>query len=241
MKAVILAAGESKRLHPYTIDTPKCLLEIGTKPIINHQIDSLKANGIDEITIVTGFGADKIRNCIGESCDFVHNKNYKETSSIYSLWLAKKNLLGSSFVILNSDVFFHPKIMKKLVSFSREDCITVDYTSILNEEEMKVKVKDGKVADMSKSMKPEDADGENLGLIKFGREGGKELFKLMDELIANGKTNEWAPYAFKELAQYYPLYVVDIGGLPWIEIDFPEDLEKARRKIYEEIKKEEWK
>ena len=236
MKAVILAAGESKRLHPYTLNMPKCLLEIGDKNIIGHQIESLKRNGIDEITIVTGFCNDKLRSTLGENFSFIHNKDFKKTSSIYSLWLARENLIGAPFVILNSDVFFHPSIMSKLVDFSREDCIAIDYDSYLNEEEMKVKVKDGLVADMSKTMAVEDADGENLGLVKFGIEGGEALFNLMGKLIADKRINEWAPYAFRELAKDYPLYVTGTDGLPWIEIDFPEDLEKAREKIYAEIK-----
>ena len=104
MKAVILAAGESKRLHPYTLNMPKCLLEIGGKTIIGHQIESLKRNGINEITIVTGFCNEKLKRTLGEGFSFIHNKDFKNTSSIYSLWLAKENLLGNSFVILNSDV-----------------------------------------------------------------------------------------------------------------------------------------
>lgn len=236
MKAVILAAGESKRLHPYTLDMPKCLLEIGNNTIIGHQIESLKRNGINEITVVTGFCNEKIRSALGEGVSFIHNKDFKNTSSIYSLWLARKNLIGAPFVILNSDVFFHPAIMGKLAGFPGEDCIAIDYDSYLNEEEMKVKVKDGLVADMSKTMTVEDADGENLGLVKFGIKGGEALFKIMGKLIADGKVNEWAPYAFRELAKSYPLYVVGTEGLPWIEIDFPEDIEKAREKIYEEMK-----
>ncbi len=237
MKAVILAAGESKRLHPYTLDLPKCLLEIGGRTIISHQIESIRKAGINEITVVTGFCEEKIRKALGEGFNFIHNSDYKNTSSIYSLWLAVKNIAGSSFLILNSDVFFHPSIIGNLVSSPREDCITIDSGSTLDEEEMKVKLRDGKVADMSKSMPCEEADGENLGIIKFGEKGGKELFNIMSKIIAEKRVKEWAPYAFKELAKDYPLYALEVEGLPWIEIDFPEDLEKARRKIYEDIKK----
>ena len=55
MKAVILAAGVSRRLYPLTYDIPKCLIKVGEKPIINHQLDSLKNSGIDEIIIVVGY------------------------------------------------------------------------------------------------------------------------------------------------------------------------------------------
>lgn len=235
MKAIILAAGESKRLMPYTKDRPKCLLEICGKPIINYQIESFHSCGIKDIVIVTGHGDGLLREKLGNDFHYIFNEKYKSTSSIYSLWLAREALSGNSFFILNSDVLFHPLILKELLNFKEENCITVDFKDGMGEEEMKVKVKDGKVIDMSKAIPPSEAQGENVGLIKFGVDGGKILYSIMDRIISEGRVNEWAPYAFKEMTKVHPLHAVSTGGLPWIEIDFPQDLEDAREKVYPKI------
>jgi choline kinase len=80
-------------------------------------------------------------------------------------------------------------------------------------------------------MDPEEADGENLGVVKFGAEGARELVTIMDRLIAAGGVRDWAPRAFREFAQLHPLHAVGTRGFPWIEIDFPEDYQRAVRDV----------
>ena len=234
MKAIILAAGESRRLYPHTKNKPKCLLKIGKRSIIEHQITSFRKCGIKDIVVVTGHGKERVEKALGKGIKYIYNSKYKETSSIYSLWLAKEEA-SSGFVVINSDVFFHIDILKKLLNSKKQDCITLDPNSTLGDEEMKVKVNDGKVVDMSKDMAISEAHGENVGMIKFSRKGAKVLFSKIEELISSGIVNVWAPYAFKEIAKSHNLYVVSTHGLPWIEIDFLEDLKRAREKIYPEI------
>ena len=51
MKAVILAAGVSRRLYPVTYEMPKCLIEVGAKSILDHQLEALQSSGINDIEI----------------------------------------------------------------------------------------------------------------------------------------------------------------------------------------------
>jgi choline kinase len=88
---------------------------------------------------------------------------------------------------------------------------------------------------MSKQMNPDDADGENLGIVKFGPEGASELVTIMDRLVAAGNLREWAPRAFREFAQARPLHAIGTRGFPWIEIDFPEDYQRAVREVLPQI------
>ena len=96
---------------------------------------------------------------------------------------------------------------------------------------MKVCVRDGRVTDISKAMDPASADGENVGIVKFGPEGARPLVEEMDALVATGTCADWAPRAFREFAQKQPLHAVATRGLPWIEIDFPEDYSRAVNEI----------
>src|SRR4029453_1684025 len=157
---------------------------------------------------------------------------YAETNSMYSLWMARP-LLFEGFVVLNCDVLFHPVLLGDLIASKHENALLIAYREAgqapFGDEEMKVKVRCGRVRDISKQMDPEDADGENLGVVKFGPEGAAERVTIMDRLIAAGGLRDWAPRAFREFAQVRPLHAIGTRGLPWIEIDFPEDYQRAVR------------
>jgi choline kinase len=86
-------------------------------------------------------------------------------------------------------------------------------------------------------MDPADADGENLGIVKFGAPGAARLVEIMDRLVAAGGLRDWAPRAFSEFAQERPLHAIGTRGLPWIEIDFPEDYRRAVRDVLPEIER----
>lgn len=232
MKAIILAAGKGTRLDGAAVK-PKCLVEIGGSTLLHRQIETLRSLDIDKIVVVVGFGADSIfEECDGK-IEFVENSDFATTSSLYSLWLAREHLTGG-FVVLNCDVLFHPQLLADLLGSSHPDALLLSDTEIapLGDEEMKVKVKDQLVVDISKAMDPSDADGENVGVVKFSANGAKLLVEYMNKLIEAGATRDWAPRAFREFAQHHPLYALSTRGLPWIEIDFPEDYQRAVKEIF---------
>jgi choline kinase len=235
MKAIILAAGKGTRLDGAAVK-PKCLVEVGGISLLQRQIDSLREANVKRIVVVVGFGADIVRDECDSDITFVDNVHYAETSSLYSLWLAREHLTDG-FVVLNSDVLFHPQLLTNLLESSREDALLLSdtQTTPLGDEEMKVKLKDDLVIDLSKHMDPLEADGENVGIVKFSAPGAQALVGYMDQLIASGAKKDWAPRAFREFALHHPLYALSTGGLPWIEIDFPEDYQRAVTEIYPRI------
>jgi L-glutamine-phosphate cytidylyltransferase len=141
------------------------------------------------------------------------------------------------FVVLNCDVLFHPQLLAKLLESPHDDALLISDTETapLGDEEMKIKVKDGLVVDISKDIDPLEADGENVGIVKFGASGAKELVGYMDQLIASGAVKDWAPRSFREFALNHPLHALSTAGLPWIEIDFPEDYQRAVTEVYPRI------
>src|SRR5688500_19794711 len=106
MKAIILAAGKGTRLDGAAVK-PKCLVEVGGETLLQRQIETLKSLDVREIVIVVGFGADSIRQACGDEITFVENERFAETSSLYSLWLAREHV-RDGFVVLNSGELFHP-------------------------------------------------------------------------------------------------------------------------------------
>ena len=228
MRAIILAAGKGKRLDTVSGENPKCLLDIGGVSLIERQIEILRAVGVNDITAVVGFGAELVRERCGSRISYIENEIHDQTNSLYSLWLAR-DVLGEGFVVLNADVLFHSQMLVDLLSVQFEDALLVSYEPLgmLGDEEMKVKVRKGCVVDMSKQMNPAEADGENVGIVKFGSSGATLLVELMDTLVETGNRREWAPRAFREFAAQRPLSAISTRGYPWIEIDFPEDYRRA--------------
>ena len=98
-----------------------------------------------------------------------------------------------------------------------------------------MKVRRGRVVDMSKTMDPADADGENLGIVKFSASGASRLVEIMDGLIEARDVKAWAPRAFLEFSRTHPLFAIGTRGFPWIEIDFPEDYRRAIREILPQL------
>jgi L-glutamine-phosphate cytidylyltransferase len=168
---------------------------------------------------------------------FVDNDIFAQTNSLYSLWLTR-SLLTDGFIVMNCDVLVHPQLVIDLLGARHEDALLIAYRddeTTYGDEEMKVRVRCGRVVDISKSMNPDDADGENLGIVKFGAAGARLLIEEMDALVSAGDHKAWVPRAFKEFAQRRPLHAIGTRGLPWTEIDFPEDYRRAVEVVLPQI------
>jgi len=239
MKGIILAAGRGARLNGGNNDMPKCLVALGGETLLSRNIRLLRQAGVDDIVVVVGCAADTVRRtCQGVS--FVENARFAQTNSLYSLWLARPMLTGG-FVVMNCDVLVHPQLMTDLLTARHEDALLLAYRdedTAYGDEEMKVRVQAGRVVDISKTMDPAIADGENLGVAKFGAEGARVLIEEMDALIAGGDHKAWVPRAFKAFAERRPLHAIGTRGLPWTEIDFPEDYRRAVEVVLPQIERD---
>ena len=224
MKGIILAAGRGARLNGGDRDTPKCLVNLGGETLLSRNIRLLREAGIADVAVVVGCAADRVR-CLHPDVTFVENTKFAQTNSLYSLWLAQTHLT-EGFVVMNCDVLVHPQLLTDLLTAAHEDALLLAYREAgtdYGDEEMKVRVRRGCVVEMSKAMDPDEADGENLGIVKFGSSGAQLLIHKMDDLVAAGALTAWVPMAFSAFAAERPLHVIGTRGLPWTEIDFPDD------------------
>src|SRR4029453_8496296 len=125
MKAVILAAGKGTRLNGTGVK-PKCLHKVGGMTLIRRQIQALRSCGVSDIVVVIGFGGDAVIKECDEGTTFIKNPMFAETSSLYSLWLTR-DLLLDGFVVLNSDVLFHPGMLVNLLESPHQDALLISY------------------------------------------------------------------------------------------------------------------
>jgi choline kinase len=229
MKAVIVAAGRSSRLYPLTLDTPKPLLEINGRSIIERSISNLRRNGIDEIGVVVGYLRERFFEALKDRVMFIDNPRYAVTNNMASLWYARDFVGGDEFVYLHGDVVYHPDILKDCLKCGGDITLMVDKKKC-DEEDMKVKVAADRFLESSKDIPVDESYGEWIGIAKFSGKGGSLIFSEIDKVLADGKINAYDTYAFTGLARQD--HVIDIchtRGLSWVEIDFPRELEKAKK------------
>ena len=238
MRAVILAGGVGSRLEQLTDGKPKCLVEIGGRPLILHQLEALSDHGVGPVLMVVGYNHEAIREVVGRRVEYVVNERYRETNSLYSLWLAREWVKGP-FVLLNGDLFFDPAILARLLE-DAGNVLAYDSTSSRGREQTKVAIRGRKVIDLGKDLPPASARGESLGLLKFEADGAKAMMEVAAHQIEAGHEQAWVIEATRAVCKMVPLYGTNVAGLPWTEVDFPHDLEEARSEVWPAIWKGRW-
>ena len=240
MKAVILAAGMASRLRPLTEHTPKCLLKVGERSLLQRSIDALKNNGILDYVIVTGYLHEMIKTFVAEeygssiNVTFIQNELFDSTNNIYSLWLARPEAEGEEILLLDSDLLYDPEIIARVLADDAKNVLTL-IRHDLGEEEMKVVLdkKNGTITEISKTCNPLDAAGESLGIEKMGREYTSALYKELEPMMNEEHLeNVFYERAFERLlAKGHTYNVVDVTELFSCELDTVEDFENAKAKI----------
>lgn len=234
MKALILAAGRATRLHPLTADTPKCLLDVGGRSLLEYQLDALAGSGVAEVLIVTGHRADAIHRFAARAArrypfrlTLLHNPLYAETNNLYSAWIAREQVEGLPCFILHADVLFHKAILPGCLASPGDICLVID-REILGET-MKVTSQGDRITAVSKSILPGEATGTFIGIARFSGRGSRLFFEEMRGFIQQARTDLYFTAAIEALiARGVPVGYSLTGGLPWMDIDTPEELEQAK-------------
>lgn len=232
--AIILAAGRGKRLGQLTEQEPKCFLRVGPRSLLEHQWQSLARCGASPVVVVAGYHSELVGQQVNGRAHLIENERHASTNSLYSLWLAREHA-RDGFVLLNADVLFDPEVLRRVLDSPHPQAFAVERRSHFEPEEMKVELEGTRIRALSKTLEPARSHAENVGVLKFSAEGSRVLFNKIEELLAGGGENQFCPYAFNALADELPLHAVPVEDLPWIEIDFLDDLRRAREKVWPAI------
>jgi len=240
MRAVILAAGAARRLAPLTDSIPKSLIKVGDKSLLENQLDALQRYGIDEALIVVGYLKEQIMAKIGDhyktmNVSYIENPLYASTNTVYSLWLAREYFAGQDFFYFNADVLFHYSLIGKLLDAPFETALGVEVKPC-GEEEVKVIVDNAqRIVRIGKKLDPAECLGEFVGIAKFGASLTADFATALKAVIDDGLQMSFFEAAVDRMLKKHAMYAVDITMIPTIEIDFPEDLERARKQVYPKI------
>jgi choline kinase len=226
MDALILAAGRGSRLKE---GRAKCLVELGGRPLIHHQLDALRSAGVERFAVVAGYQASQVARALPGDATMLLNLRYAETNSLYSFLLARA-AIGSDLLVLNCDVLFHP-LIAQIVAGTPGSALAYDSSSVLDEEEMKVQARGGALVTMGKTLAPHQCSGENVGLIHLAGAATRAAFDAAERIVEAGGERHWLPAAIAAIAREHHVACLDVAGLPWTEIDFPSDLDHARESV----------
>jgi choline kinase len=235
MHCVILAAGTATRLRPLTNETPKCLLPIGTQPMLERIITAVERAHVHDFTIVLGFQQQKIRDFIAEkfpglSVRFIVNADYASTNNAFSLLMAHASVGQDGMLLLDSDILFDETILGLLLSSGHESCLAVRTVGEIGDEEIKVRINPAReILEIGKHVPLASTYGESIGIEKFSREAVQILFHtLQKRVIAEHRVNEYYEASFQEMIDGGSLlFAEDVGMRRCMEVDTIDDLRKA--------------
>jgi choline kinase len=233
MQALILAAGKGKRMAGLTSGRPKSLLPFMGKTLIEYSMDRFAEVGVKHLVVVVGYErqllVDFIRSRWKGSMEFVFNPLFESTNVIFSFWLALPYLHDDVFY-LHADTVFGPEILRIVKEADEGDIIFPIDSHPCAEEEMKVRLEGDRVTLVTKKMAPEAATGEFIGLARLGKAVLRILRRRSEDLLEEGRVNEFFEAVVQRAIDLDAVDVraCDVRGLPWSEIDFPEDYERAK-------------
>lgn len=238
--AVIPAAGMGRRLHPHTKHQPKCMLQVASKPILQHLIESLEASGFTRLIIITGHCADVLENFVTNlstslQIELVHNDIYDSTNNIYSLMLAFP-LLKEGFMLIESDLIIDPQSVK---SFTVPDRIALDRFDPDIHSGTTAVVDSGYLSKLYVySSAPKDLNiFKTVNIYSFSKKTTNLLKDYIEDYVADGEDNIFYEKALSDLVdkQLIKLEMVDFRSLEWYEIDTEEDLETTNQTLVKEV------
>lgn len=232
---MILCAGQGRRLLPLTEFSPKCLLRLAGRPVLEWQLRALAANGITDVTIVTGFGADAVKQAlrrmgaVAEGARTLFNPFFAVSDNAGSCFLARGLLRDSNTVLLNGDTVFEPAVLRRVLRAPEAPItVTIDRKPAYDADDMKVSVEGTRLLAIGKTLPPAETDGESIGLLLFRNRGGAMFADGVEDCMRRPDgLRRWYLSVIHALAPAGGVRVASIEGLAWGEIDYPADIARA--------------
>jgi choline kinase len=184
---------------------------------------------------VVGYKQEMIRAAVGSeyagvAVSYLVNEQFHR-GSISSLWIARASF-DDDLIVMDADVLFHHEILRRLVESASTNCLLMDETVKQRGEECMVVVEGGRVIALTKKVPLHyDYAGEGVGFLRVQHADTARVVTSLKEHIDR---DEWRMEYEDGLLEFFRQVKVGhekIGGLPWTEIDFPEDITRAERDI----------
>ena len=248
MRMIVLAAGQGTRLRPLTDDRPKCLVELGGRPLLDWTIDAARAAGVLEIIVIGGYKIDRLA---GYGVEVISNPRFETTNMVRTLFCAQQ-YFGSGFVMSYGDIVYSPAVLRRVLAEPNPISVAVDlgwrgywqerFDDPLADAESLMLDQSGHIADIGQKATSLDAiQAQYIGLVAFRDSGVSALTAAYQDAEAQDRA-EAAPFGSGRNLD--GLYMTDLlqglitrgeklKAVPidrgWLEIDSARDLDLAER------------
>ncbi|NKC14955.1 MAG: NTP transferase domain-containing protein [Gammaproteobacteria bacterium] len=247
MKALILAAGVGVRLGPYGQEIPKCLLPFGARSLIARQLERLRACGIERVHIGIGYKAELIeaeleKHGDGMDVSTTFNPDYTRGNILTVLAMREHFVADQPVLLMDADVLCDTRMLRRLIESAHADCVLLDRDFEPGAEPVKVCVSNRNIVEFGKELPAGlvfDVQGESVGFFKLAPGTAEDLVARCKTYVQRGCLDEHyeAPLRDAMLSEDGPHFgVEDVTGLPWIEIDFPQDISRAEAQVLPRLK-----
>jgi L-glutamine-phosphate cytidylyltransferase len=243
IKVILLVAGEGKRLRPYTLDRPKCMVEIDGISLIDRQLAVLKSEGLDNIVMIGGYKSEMLER---DGIKLRNNPRYFETNMVWTLFCAEDELDGS-VIVSYGDIVYSREILKALLESKADIAVTIDkewegYWRARNEdplddaETLKLR-ENGTIEEIGQPPKSlDEIEGQYMGLMKFSIKGVRKIKDTFHKTIKNGRLqgkgveNSYMTDLLQDVinSNYLVTSIPVHGG--WVEVDTVDDLKSPTTK-----------
>lgn len=240
MRVGILGAGLGRRLEDESLP-PKVLLRFGGETLLERHAAILRHCGIERVDLVVGYRAEAVEAEIarigaGDLIATRYNPDYAE-GAILSLWTLREAMsAGEPFVFMDGDVLYDHRMMERLIDAPQDNCFLMDRQAEEGEDPVKLCLRDGVLVDFHKRpRRKHDWWGEWIGFCRFSPDIAAQVAAAAGRHVKAGNRGSIYEVAMRDVILAQPagtFGVIDVTGLPWVEIDYPEDLDKAKRETF---------
>lgn len=230
--AVILAAGKGDRLSDVLPDRPKGFLDLNGQTLIERSIQQLRSVGVQDIIIVTGYGATFYEDLAHRENDvvLVHNPDFATTGNMYSLYCARE-YIHSSFLLLESDLIYENRALTVLMTHPKKEVVLLSGLKD-TDDGVYVYTQNNRIVHMSKKQNdhPAKIEGKLVGIVKLSLDGFKALVAYAEERFTHDMTFYYE-FGLTDIAETADIHHHKIEDLVWAEIDTLEHLEWVKQDI----------
>ena len=235
---MLLSAGQGRRLLPLTAERPKCAIEFFGRTVVEWQIDALFDAGFEAVTVVLGYGADRVEGLLerrygGRGVRTIYNPFYRLTDNLATCWIARE-AMGDDFLLVNGDTLFEPRLAQALVdAVEAPITLTVDHKGAYDSDDMKVVTDEqGRPQRIGKQLPVAEVSAESIGMIAFSGVG-PELFRQAVErfMRSDDALSLWYLSVVDELAGLSHVGAWSVGDRLWSEMDDHDDLADVEKVI----------
>jgi len=233
LKAIILSAGQGRRLMPLTSNLAKCCLPLHGISILEWQLSQIARCDIEEVVVVTGFANEVVDAIVdkvtGVKVRTLHNPMYAHTDNLGTCWEARSEM-GEPFVLMNGDTLFEAAVLQRLLACEKGYPITLatDSKPHFDLDDMKIIADGDRLLKVSKQLDISLVSGESIGLMVFNQVGAKAFTQKLEEMMDKVDALKlWYLSAIDQLASEGIAGICSIHGLSWCEVDDAGDFSAA--------------